>query len=55
MSISTQFGEAQQWAQTHFGGVALGDVRRNRRVGTLAAGWARQPGASIPRLSQGQA
>lgn len=55
MSISTGFGEAQQWAQTHFGDVHLGDVRRTRRVVTLAAGWARQPGASIPRLSQGQA
>ena len=55
MSISTGFGNAQQWAQTHFGGVGLGDVRRARRVVTLAAGWAREPGASIPRLSQGQA
>ncbi|OGX88215.1 IS4/Tn5 family transposase DNA-binding protein [Hymenobacter glacialis] len=55
MSISTHFGDAQQWAQTHFGAVGLGDVRRNRRVCTLAAGWAREPGASIPRLSQGQA
>ena len=55
MSISTGFGDAQQWAQTQFGGVGLGDVRRARRVVTLAAGWAREPGASIPRLSQGQA
>ena len=55
MSISTGFGAAQAWAQTHFGTVCLGDVRRTRRVMTLAAGWARQPGASIPRLSQGQA
>ena len=55
MSISTDFGDAQQWAQTHFGGVGLGDVRRTRRAVTLAAGWAREPGASIPRLSQGQA
>ena len=54
MSISTGFGHVQQWAQTHFGGVGLGDVRRARRVVTLAAGWARAPGASIPRLSQGQ-
>ena len=54
MSISTDFGEAQQWAQTHFGGVGLGDVRRSRRVVRLVAGWAREPGASIPRLSQGQ-
>lgn len=55
MSISTDFGDPQQWAQTHFGGVRLGDVRRSQRVCTLAAGWARQPGASIPHLSQGQA
>ena len=54
MSISTDFGDAQQWAQTHFGGVGLGDVRRTRRAVTLAAAWAREPGASIPRLSQGQ-
>ena len=55
MSISTDFGNAQQWSQTHFGGVGLGDVRRARRVVRLAAGWAREPGASIPRLSPGQA
>ena len=55
MSISTHFGDPQQWARTHFEGVLLGDVRRSRRVVTLAAGWARQPGASIPGLSQGQA
>jgi len=54
MRISTDFGNAQQWAQTHFGQVALGDVRRSRRTVRLAAGWARQPGASIPRLSQGE-
>ena len=54
MSISTDFGDASQWAHTHFGGVGLGDVRRNRRVVRLAAGWAREPGATIPRLSQGQ-
>ncbi|MGI4870505.1 MAG: IS4 family transposase [Janthinobacterium lividum] len=54
MSISTHFGDPGLWAQTHFGGVGLGDVRRSRRVCMLAAGWARQPGASIPGLSQGQ-
>ncbi|AMR28439.1 hypothetical protein A0257_15960 [Hymenobacter psoromatis] len=54
MSISTHFGDPQQWAQTHFGEVRLGDVRRRQRVCTLAAGWARQPGASIPQLSRGQ-
>ena len=55
MRISAHFGDPQQWAHTHFSGVALGDVRRSRRVVKLAAGWAREPGASIPRLSQGQA
>ncbi len=55
MSISTHFGAPHQWAHTHFGAVSLGDVRRRRRAVRLAAGWAREPGASIPRLSQGQA
>jgi len=54
MSISTHFRDAQRWAQTNFGEVALGDVRRSRRVVTLAAGWAQRPGVSIPQLSQGQ-
>ncbi|WP_078012653.1 transposase DNA-binding-containing protein [Hymenobacter sp. CRA2] len=39
----------------HFGTVQLGDVRRRRRICRLAAGWAREPGTSIPRLSGGQA
>ena len=34
--------------------MGLGDVRRARRVVTLAAGWVREPGAGIPCLSQGQ-
>lgn len=55
MSISTHFCDPQLWAQTHFGGTAVGDVRRSRRVVTLAAGWARQPGATIPQLGAGQA
>ena len=55
MSISTHFCDPQLWAQTHFGGTVLGDVRRSRRVVTLAAGWARQPGATIPQLGAGQA
>ena len=55
MSISTHFCDAQLWAQTHFGGTGLGDVRRSRRVVTLAAGWARQPGATIPQVGAGQA
>jgi hypothetical protein len=55
MRISQQFYDAQQWARTHFGAVQLGDVRRQRRVCTLVAGWARQPGASIPQLGAGSA
>ncbi len=53
MSISTHFGDPGLWAQTQFGAVVLGDVRRSRRVVRLAAGWARQPGATIPQVSQG--
>jgi hypothetical protein len=55
MSISTHFCDPHLWAQTHFGGTVLGDARRSRRVVTLATGWARQPGASIPQLSTGLA
>ncbi|WP_035561936.1 IS4 family transposase [Hymenobacter sp. IS2118] len=55
MSISTHFCDPQLWAQTHFGGTVLGDARRSRRVVQLAAGWARQPGATIPQLGTGQA
>ena len=55
MSISTHFCDPQLWAQTHFGDTVLGDTRRSRRVVRLAAGWARQPGATIPQLGAGQA
>lgn len=55
MSIATRFCDPLAWAHHHFGTAALGDARRTRRLVTLAAGWARQPGASIPRLNQGQA
>lgn len=53
MRISQQFCDAQQWARTQFGSIQLGDVRRQRRVCTLVAGWACQPGASIPQLGAG--
>ena len=53
MSISTHFSDASLWAQTHFGGTRLGNTRRSARVCTLVSGWARQPGASIPRLHAG--
>lgn len=55
MSLSEQFCDAQHWAHTQFGTVQLGDIRRCRRVCTLVAGWARQPGASIPQLGAGVA
>ncbi|HTE20434.1 MAG TPA: IS4 family transposase [Armatimonadota bacterium] len=55
MSISTHFTDPQLWAQTHFGGTALGDARRSRRVLQLATGWAQQPGATIPQLGVEQA
>ena len=55
MSLSAQFCDAQHWAQQHFGTVEVGDIRRRRRVCTLVAGWARQPGASIPQLGAGVA
>jgi len=48
MRILTQFGDVQQWAWTYFGAVVLGNVRHSWRIVTLAAGWARQLGASIP-------
>jgi hypothetical protein len=53
MSISTQFCDAHQWAHRHFGTVEVGDIRRCRRVCTLVAGWAPQPGASISQLGAG--
>ena len=37
MSISTNFGNAPQWAQTYFGGMGLGDVRCAWRVVRLGA------------------
>ena len=38
MRISTDFGDAQQWAQTHFDEVWLGDVRRTRRASDAGGG-----------------
>ena len=55
MPISTNFCDPLRWAQTQFAGAPLGDQRRSARLVQVAAGWARQPGASIARLSAGQA
>jgi hypothetical protein len=38
------------WAQLHFAGVSLGDVRRSRRALTIAEGMADNPGQSIPQF-----
>lgn len=40
---------AEQWAQTMFGDVDLGDRRRNQRAVKIAAAMAARPDASIPR------
>lgn len=53
MSIPAQLGAPAAWAPARFGAVALGDKRRTARVVALAAGWALQPRASIPRLVGG--
>lgn len=41
--------EIEDWCERQFGAVELGDRRRGKRVGTIAAGFALRPGASIPR------
>ena len=53
MRIPVQSGAPAAWVQVCFRPVALGDKRRTARVVALAAGWARQPGTSIPRLVGG--
>lgn len=39
-----------EWAQLHFSGISLGDVRRSRRAKTIASTMAENPGQSIPQL-----
>lgn len=41
--------EIEDWSARHFGGIRLGDKRREERVSTVAAAFATRPGASIPR------
>lgn len=38
------------WAELHFAGAPLGDVRRTERVQTIASAMAQNPGQSIPQL-----
>jgi len=42
--------EYQGWEHEHFGGAQLSDLRRVRRVVTLAAALSENPGGSIPEL-----
>jgi hypothetical protein len=42
--------EPQAWAQTHFAGATLAHPARNRRIQTIAAAMAHDPGRSIPGL-----
>ncbi len=46
----SRFEKPQEWAQAHFGGIQMGDVRRVDRVVAIAKGMAREPGASIPQM-----
>jgi hypothetical protein len=45
----------QQWAESTFGSVHLGDQRRTQRAVEIAARIARQPGASLPRQMPNEA
>jgi hypothetical protein len=44
--------DAAEWAQLHFGGADLGDVRRTRRLVHVASAFAADPAGSIPALSE---
>jgi hypothetical protein len=46
---------APEWAQWHFGGVDLGDRRRNSRAVKVAAAMAADPSASLPAAVGGDA
>jgi hypothetical protein len=51
MNITTLHQEAPpDWAETHFGEVDLGDVRRNQRVVTIATAMATNPAQSLPQM-----
>lgn len=44
----------EQWSETHFGGIELGDSRREARAQKIASAFAEKPGASIPQLFKRQ-
>ena len=41
---------AEKWSEMHFGGIDLGDSRREKRARTIASAFVKKPGASIPQL-----
>ena len=43
-------GDVEDWAWAQFGGVDLGDERRNRRLVIVAKALASHPGSSLPKL-----
>lgn len=49
MLVQTTGLDPQAWAEAHFGDVDLGHAKRNQRAVTIAAGFARKPGMSIPQ------
>ena len=48
--LSLHEGEPELWARIHFGKVELGNFSRNRRVETIAAAMATNPGVLTPQL-----
>jgi len=54
MRIKLHKGDARSWSERHFGGIKLGDVRRERRAIKIAEGMAEKPGSSIPEMFKGK-
>jgi Transposase DNA-binding len=52
MVVEYRLTEAQQWAQTNFGGANLGDKRRTKRLVKLASQIALDSMASLPKLTE---
>jgi Transposase DNA-binding/Transposase Tn5 dimerisation domain len=48
--LSIPVNTPQQWAERHFGGAALSDIRRVDRVQASAEAMAARPGKSLPQL-----
>jgi Transposase DNA-binding/Transposase Tn5 dimerisation domain len=50
MSLKLDEKNPHRWAEVHFSGAALSDVRRVERVMTIAEAMAARPGESIPQM-----